>query len=83
MAFFREEIIDNERKFTELSARRAMLEAQGRREVAAPGYPNAGSVHEFWGQPIPERPEIKRILGVGMSTLSEHIRLYKDPFESS
>jgi hypothetical protein len=80
--------MDNERKLTEPSARKAMLEAQRRRGVAAPGYPNAGSVHEgsvreFWGQPIPERPEIKRILGVGMSTLSDHIRLYKDPFVPS
>jgi hypothetical protein len=37
--------------------------------------------HDFGRKHVAKHDEINRVLSVGMATMSDHLRLYKDPFE--
>jgi hypothetical protein len=72
-----------DQRLTKQSERAAMLVLLREREGRTPGRANPHWVHCFWRQRIMGNEEIKRMLGVGMATMSDHLRLYKDPFEPS
>lgn len=70
------------KQFTKLEERDVMLDLLRQRESRMPNHPDPQWIHQFWDRRIAEHSEIKRILGVGMTTMSDHLRIYKDPFES-
>lgn len=61
--------------------RESMLTMLRQREVTSPSRPIPDRTHEFWRKRLLEPAEIKRVLGVGDASMSDHLRLYKDPFD--
>jgi hypothetical protein len=61
--------------------RKVMLEILREREAASPTHLNPDWVHDFWNKRQMDHSNINRVLSVGMATMSDHLRLYKDPFE--
>jgi hypothetical protein len=66
---------------TKQQEREIMLEIQRTRETASPCHPDPNWMHDFWSGRLSDHAEIKRVLGVGVATMSDHLRLYIDPFE--
>jgi hypothetical protein len=62
---------------------KVMLGLLEQREGKMKDQPKTSWVHEFWRRQVMDHIEIKRALGVGTATMSNHLRIYKDPFESS
>jgi hypothetical protein len=77
-------------QLNKLRERRAMLDMLTQREAALPerrkscsdARRNSSWAHKFWSARVNGEADIKRVLGVGTATLSEHLRMYKDPFEA-
>jgi hypothetical protein len=77
-----EDIMETGNKITKQQEREVMLEMLIVRESRRSCHSDPIWVHEFWSKRQVEHSEIKRVLGVGMAKLSDHLRLYKDPFET-
>jgi hypothetical protein len=68
-------------KIIKQQERKVMLGILKEREANSPYHLNPHWVHDFWNMRQAEQLEINRILGVGVAKMSDHLRLYKDPFE--
>lgn len=67
---------------TKQQERGAMLTMLKQREASSPCHSALDWTHEFWHKRLSEPAEIKRVLGVGEARMSDHLLLYKDPFDS-
>ena len=68
------------KNMTKQLARGAMLTMLRQRDATAPNHSTPSWAHEFWNKRLLES-EVKRVLGVGVAKMSDHLRLYKDPFD--
>jgi hypothetical protein len=58
-----------------------MLEVSREQGEISPSHLAPYVAHNFLKPRLVERSEINRVLSVGMAKMSDHLRLYKDPFE--
>ena len=69
------------KNMTKQRARRAMLAMLRQRDATTPNHLTPSWAHAFWNKRVLEPSEVKRVLGVGVAKMSDHLRLYKDPFD--
>ena len=58
-----------------------MSEMLREREAISPSHRDPNWAHRRWGSRKSEHTDIKRVLGVGIAKMTDHLRGYKDPFE--